>query len=126
MPVYEYECRACGRRSSILFRTFDSVEESPRCRHCDAAALTRLPSRPALIKSASRSESGGELRVMDPRRAVEGMSRHYDQAGIDPGRGFEAVAERVARGDSPETLKEMIGEVRKHEGAPSGGAGTEP
>jgi putative FmdB family regulatory protein len=115
MPVYEYTCGECGRRSSILFRCLSSVEEAPRCRHCGAAALTRVPSRPALIRGAAPQE-GGDLRAVDPRRAVEGLSRQYDRAGIDPGRGFEAVADRAARGDSPETLKEMVAEIRKSEG----------
>jgi putative FmdB family regulatory protein len=126
MPIYEYECGACRRRSSILFRTYGDVEESPRCRHCGAAALTRVPSRPALIRGAARADDGGELRAVDPRRAVESVNRHYDQAGIDPGRGFEEVARRAAAGDSPETLKEMVAEARKSEGVPDSSARTQP
>jgi hypothetical protein len=54
------------------------------------------------------------------------VSRHYDQAGIDPGRGFEEVARRAAAGDSPETLKEMVAEARKSEGSPDSSAGPQP
>jgi len=115
LPIYEYECGACGRRSSILFRTFSGVEESPRCRHCDSDALARVPSRAGLIQARSGSSDTGELRAVDPRRAVENMSRQYDRAGIDPGRGFEEVARRAAAGDDPQTLKEIVGEARKNE-----------
>ena len=115
MPIYEYECGDCERRSSILFRSYASVEEAPRCRHCDSAALTRVLSRPGLIHSAPGAASAGELRAVEPRRAVEDMSRGYDRAGIDPGRGFEEVARRAAAGDRPEALKEIIKEVRQAE-----------
>ncbi|GAC1354879.1 MAG: hypothetical protein NVS4B8_15450 [Herpetosiphon sp.] len=115
MPIYQYECRACGHQSSILFRTYAAAEQSPRCRHCDKPELTRVPSRPALISTRASDSATGELRPVDPRRAVENMSRHYDTAGIDPGRGFEEVARRAAKGDSPAALKEVLNEARKNE-----------
>ena len=115
MPIYEYECSTCGRRSSILFRSYANVEEAPRCRHCDSDALTRVPSRPGLIHATSSASDTGELRAVEPRRAVENLSRQYDKAGIDPGRGFEEVARRAAAGDQPEALKEIIAEARKRE-----------
>src|SRR5215212_9134484 len=114
MPIYEYECSACRRRSSILFRSYASVE-APHCRHCDSAALTRVPSRPSLVTTAASASDAGELRAVEPRRAVEQMSRQYDKAGIDPGRGFEEVARRAAAGDRPEALKEIVAEARKSE-----------
>lgn len=121
MPIYEYVCKTCGQRSSILFRSYSAVAASPHCRHCDSTELTRVPSRPGLIRTAPSAADGGELRVVDPRRAVDNMSRQYDQAGIDPGRGFEEVARRAAAGDSPETLQEVIREARKDEGSSSNG-----
>jgi len=51
--------------------------------------------------------------VDEPRRAVEQMSRQYDKAGIDPGRGFEEVARRAAAGERPEALKEIVADARK-------------
>jgi putative FmdB family regulatory protein len=118
MPIYEYECSACSRRSSILFRSYANVEEAPRCRHCDSIALTRVPSRPSLITTAANASDAGELRAVEPRRAVENLSRQYDKAGIDPGRGFEEVARRAAAGDRPEALKEIVAEARKSEPTP--------
>ena len=118
MPVYEYECRVCGKRSSILFRNYSSVDQSPRCRHCDAEALSRLVTRLAPYRASSRPDGDGPLRAVDPRRAVESMSRQYDKAGVDPGRSFEAVARRAAAGDSPESLKEMVAEARASDPSP--------
>ena len=115
MPTYEYACHACGRDSEIWFRSFAQAEqEAPQCEHCGSTALKRLISRPGLIRSTPSSQPG-TLRRVDPRKAVEQVSRQYDQAGVDPGRGFEEVARRAAAGDSPETLKEVVNEARKNE-----------
>ena len=113
MPIYEYTCSACGRRSSILFRSYARVDETPRCRHCDSAALSRVPSLPGAISARSAPSDAGELRAIEPRRAVEQISRQYDKAGIDPGRGFDEVARRAAAGERPEALKEIVADARK-------------
>ena len=114
MPIYEYKCNDCGKISSILFRSFSSVEnESAECEHCGSSSLKRLISQ--LGRVQSKGETGGELRLVDPRKTVESMSRQYDNAGLDPGKGFEEVAKQAAAGKSPETLKEVIKEARKNE-----------
>jgi putative FmdB family regulatory protein len=120
MPIYEYVCQACGKRSSLLFRSFGSVEAKPRCPHCQSRKLNRALSKPAMIRvSHSPAESSGQLRAVDPRKAVENLSRQYDQSGIDPGGGFEEVARLAARGDSPDTLKEAVQEARQKEKKPA-------
>ena len=115
MPIYEFECNDCGGVSSILFRSYSSsFEEKPQCEQCGSTALRRLISKPGLIR-ASGGGGDGQLRAVNPRKAVENMSRQYDKAGIDPGRGFEEVARRAAAGDSPETLKEIVKEAKQKE-----------
>lgn len=113
MPIYEYQCKACGQISEILVRTPSELQEL-QCQSCTSTNLTRLVSRPGLIRSQGRAEPG-ELRSVDPRKAVENMSRMYDQSGVDPGQGFREVAQRAAAGDSPDTLKEVIKEARQKE-----------
>ncbi|MEW5956152.1 MAG: zinc ribbon domain-containing protein [Chloroflexota bacterium] len=113
MPIYEYQCKTCGQISEILVRTLSEPQEL-HCQRCDGTELARLVSRPGLIRSQGRAEPG-ELRPVDPRQAVENMSRMYDQSGIDPGQGFREVAQRAAAGDNPNTLKEMITEVKRKE-----------
>ncbi len=115
MPIYEYMCKACGKRSSLLFRSYSSVEAKPRCPHCNSLKLSRALSRPGRIRVARSASDSGELRAVDPRKAVENLSRQYDQAGIDPGGSFEEVARRAAAGDSPETLQEAVKEARQNE-----------
>ena len=115
MPIYEYKCNNCENTSSIFFRSIKSVDtESVKCQHCASSSLKRLISRPGRIQS-KREPSVGELRAVDPRKTIESMSRQYDNAGIDPGTGFDEVAKQAAAGKSPETLKEVIKEARKKE-----------
>jgi len=115
MPIYEYKCNNCENTSSIFFRSIKSVDtESVKCQHCASSSLKRLISRPGRIQSKGEP-SEGDLRAVDPRKTVESMSRQYDNAGIDPGTGFDEVARQVAAGKSPETLKEVIKEARKKE-----------
>ena len=115
MPIYEYKCNNCKNTSSIFFRSIKSADtESIKCRHCASSSLKRLISRPGRIQSKGET-SVGDLRAVDPRKTVESMSRQYDNAGIDPGRGFDEVARQAAAGKSPETLKEVIKEARKNE-----------
>ncbi|MCL4298785.1 MAG: zinc ribbon domain-containing protein [Anaerolineae bacterium] len=113
MPIYEYECKACGQIFEVLMRTSSEPPEL-HCQNCNGTELARLVSRPGLIRSQGRAEAG-ELRPVNPRKAVENMSRMYDQSGVDPGQGFREVAQRAAAGDSPDSLKEMITEVKQKE-----------
>ena len=116
MPIYEYKCNNCKNTSSIFFRSIKSADtESVKCQHCASPSLKRLISRPGRIQSKGEPSAAGDLRAVDPRRTVESMSRQYDNAGIDPGRGFDEVARQAAAGKSPETLKEVIKEARKNE-----------
>ena len=95
MPIYEYKCNDCKKFSSIFFRSFKSVEnESAECQHCGSSSLKRLISKPGRIQSKGKTEGSG-LRAVDPRKTVESMSRQYDNAGIDPGKGFNEVAQQA-------------------------------
>ena len=116
MPIYEYKCNNCKNTSSIFFRSIKSADtESVKCQLCSSPSLKWLISRPGRIQSKGEPSAAGDLRAVDPRKTVESMSRQYDNAGIDPGRGFDEVARQAAAGKSPETLKEVIKEARKNE-----------
>ena len=111
MPLYEYKCRTCGRIFELLVRSSDD-DQVLKCEYCDGTDIKQLISRPAVIKTRSIKESG-KLSSVEPRKAVEHMSRMYDSSNIDPGQGFRDVAQRAVAGDSPNELKEAIKEVRK-------------
>lgn len=52
MPIYEYRCQRCGKRVSLLFRTYAAASEArPRCPACQSDELRRLVSRVRLMTS---------------------------------------------------------------------------
>lgn len=49
MPIYEYRCEECGKRSSSLLASYSSPD--PACPHCGKPALRRLVSTFATLSS---------------------------------------------------------------------------
>ena len=50
MPIYEYRCLTCGKRSSILALSINS-SLSASCQHCASDKLERIMSRFAAPRS---------------------------------------------------------------------------
>ena len=46
MPLYEYECDACGSRFEVIQKFSDPAVEA--CRKCGKGPVRRLPSSPAI------------------------------------------------------------------------------
>jgi len=57
VPIYEYRCEDCGKRSSALLMSYSSAD--PACPHCGKPALRRLVSTFATV-SSGESDSGGD------------------------------------------------------------------
>jgi putative FmdB family regulatory protein len=55
MPIYEYRCDECGKKSSALLPSFSSPD--PICPHCAKPALRRLVSTFATVSSG---DDGGD------------------------------------------------------------------
>jgi putative FmdB family regulatory protein len=49
MPIYEYRCEECGKRSTSLLPSYSSPD--PPCPHCGKPALRRLVSTFATVSS---------------------------------------------------------------------------
>lgn len=58
MPIYEYRCAACGKRSSSLLPSYSSPD--PACPHCGKSELKRLVSTFATVRSADGDDFGGD------------------------------------------------------------------
>ncbi|TMD96200.1 MAG: zinc ribbon domain-containing protein [Chloroflexi bacterium] len=57
MPIYEYRCEECGKRSSALLGSFSSPD--PACPHCGKSALRRLVSTFATVSSGESDLGDG-------------------------------------------------------------------
>ncbi|MBI2015991.1 MAG: zinc ribbon domain-containing protein [Candidatus Rokubacteria bacterium] len=107
MPIYEYECSDCRRRVSLLVLR-PSTAPPPACPRCGGAALTRLMSRFATVKSEEARldsladpASAGDLDEDNPASVARFMKKMGREFGDDLGDDFEAaVDEAMAEGDA--------------------------
>jgi putative FmdB family regulatory protein len=91
MPIYEYECQECHRRSSFLiYRISDPFE--PHCKKCRSKEVKRLISRVNVHRSEeSRLESLADpsslagLDEKDPRSIAKWMKKMGKEFGEEMG-----------------------------------------
>lgn len=110
MPIYEYQCRQCGRKQSFLVMTPASFH--PACKSCKGQDLEQLFSRFASPRSEeSRLESLADpasfsgLDENDPGSVARWMKKMGKELGEDFGgedidQMAEEAAQEVAAGDS--------------------------
>jgi putative FmdB family regulatory protein len=99
MPIYEYRCSVCGRKTTVLIRT-QGEKTDPLCSHCGGKGLTRLFSRFASPKSeearlerlADPSDWGG-LDENDPKSVARWAKKAGKEMGEDFGGDLDAMAE---------------------------------
>jgi putative FmdB family regulatory protein len=102
MPIYEYRCEDCGRRSSFLVL---KVEEfRPVCKHCGGAKLTKLISRVSFLRSdEDRMERLadpsrlGDIDENDPRSMARWMKKMGKELGEDVGEDFDQMVEEAIK-----------------------------
>ena len=91
MPIYEYRCRQCGKRTSRLVLSI-SAPAPQSCGHCHSPEMERLMSRFASPKSeearlealADPSHLGG-LDENDPQSMARFMKKMGQEMGEDLG-----------------------------------------
>lgn len=71
MPMYEYECRACGKTTEAL-RKMDQADQAIACEHCGSRKTARVQSVVAVgaggrESSQSMGPGSGCGRCGDPR-----------------------------------------------------------
>ena len=105
MPIYEFECRDCHRKTTALVMSRERIGEV-RCRRCGGANLEKLFSRFATPKSEdARLESladpsaMGEVDENDPQSVARFMKRMGKEMGEDLGDDIDqAIEEEMAGG----------------------------
>src|SRR2546427_10055416 len=91
MPIYEYQCDACRKRTTLFIRSIINPEPV-RCQHCGSDRLTRLMSRiatpkweEARMESLADPSSLGDLDESDPKS----VARLMKQLAREMGEGVE-------------------------------------
>jgi putative FmdB family regulatory protein len=112
MPLYEYQCQACGRRFELIRRHSDQDVE--RCPHCDQGPVTRLQSAPAF------QFKGSGWYITDYARQGQG-SEKGEKIGDKGGDKTSDSTAATASGAKPESGGD--GTSKSHPAAPAASSG---
>ncbi len=114
MPIYEFRCDSCRRRTSVFTRSIGGDAKAV-CSHCGSRDMSRLFSRVAVLRSDDDPFSGldesslADVDENDPRsmaRWVRGMSR---QMGEPLDSETESELERREAGEMPDDFDDGDG-----------------
>lgn len=101
MPIYEYLCRACGKRCSILVLNLRNPPPAG-CRHCGSSQVDRLLSRfaapkseEARLESLTDPDNFGAFDENDPHSTARFMKKMGDAIGEDVGDDMESMMEQA-------------------------------
>jgi len=109
LPIYEYRCRDCRRKSVFITLSVRSALE-PKCQKCGSLNLEKLVSRVAVSRSEeSRLESLADpsklsgLDENDPQSVARWMKKMGKEMGEDAGEDFDkSIDEAMEDADSGE------------------------
>ena len=109
VPVYEYRCPTCRRRTSELFLTFAEVKapECPRCRQPmqkQVSLFSTIKSEDARMDELSDDAMLGDVDENDPRSVARWARRMGKEMGEDLGPEFDEMVDAMERGEDPEAL----------------------
>ncbi len=101
MPIYEYRCRDCGRKSAFITLSVKS-ELEPKCKKCGSSNLEKLVSRVAVSRSEeSRLDSLADpsnlsgLDENDPQSVARWMKKMGREMGEDLGDDFDGSVDEA-------------------------------
>jgi putative FmdB family regulatory protein len=102
VPIYEFCCAACRKRTSVFVRSVTSVAK-PACEHCGSKKTERIFSRIAVLRGGDGLEGAesslGDVDENDPRSVakwVRKMSREMGEP-LDP--DMQGELERMEAGE---------------------------
>jgi putative FmdB family regulatory protein len=105
MPIYDYRCRGCQRRISLLFQTYAAAEHAA-CPHCGSTDLSRLVTRFAVMRSEdtilddlSEAAAFGEVDENDPRSIARWARKMGHAYGDELGEDYGEMVDRMEAGE---------------------------
>lgn len=106
MPIYEYRCSKCGRKSEfITFRVSEPVEAG--CRHCGSDLMQKVPSRVRVrLSEETRMERLADPALMggldenDPKSMARWMKKIGREMGDDMDGDVDAMVDEAMEAES--------------------------
>jgi putative FmdB family regulatory protein len=111
MPIYEYDCQACGERFEIR----GSIAQGPldvRCPECAGRDVRRHYGSVSVVhgRGGRHTPQPGELRPADPSRLTVDVARRYAAHTGDS--AMTEIARRADAGAGPAELHEFVQGVK--------------
>jgi len=101
MPIYEYRCADCSRKTTVVTLSVSAAFD-PVCQHCGGRNLNKLVSRVAVRRSGeSRLESLADpsslagLDEKDPKSVARWMKKMGREMGDETGEDFDEEIDRA-------------------------------
>src|SRR3990172_7433268 len=107
MPIYEFRCDRCRRRSSVFTRSIGG-EVDAVCSHCGSREMSRLISRVAVVRSEDDAFAGldesslGDVDENDPKSMARWVRKMSRQMGEPLDSEMESDLERMESGEMPD------------------------
>jgi len=107
VPIYEFRCNGCRRRTSVFTRSI-GAPPTAICEHCGSSDLSRLMSRVAVHRSEGDSFDGfdgsslGDVDENDPRSMARWVRKMSRQMGEPLDADMQADLERMESGEMPD------------------------
>lgn len=114
MPIYEFRCHQCGRKSSFLTRSV-SQQLTPACRACGSSEMERLIGSFAYHKSMQtiHEESGeptmfaGNDYYKDPRNIGRWAEKRFADMGEEMPGHLQQMIQAAREGEMPDSMKDL-------------------
>jgi putative FmdB family regulatory protein len=101
MPIYEYRCAACGRKTTVVTLSVKEKAE-PVCLHCGGRDLAKLVSRVAVrrseesrLESLAGPSSLAGLDEDDPKSVARWVKKMGREMGEETGPDFDEEIDRA-------------------------------
>ncbi|HEX7765899.1 MAG TPA: FmdB family zinc ribbon protein [Nitrospira sp.] len=114
MPIYEYLCCDCRKRSTLLVLSLSS-SIPPACKHCGSQSVDRLMSKfsspkseEARLASLSDPDNLGGLDEQDPESMSRFMKQMGDEMGEDVGEEVEAMMDSADAEASDDSSTDIL------------------
>ncbi len=107
MPIYEYRCHSCRKRTSVFVRSVSS-NVTAACKYCGSNKISRMMSRVAVLRSDGDMPAGfdessiGDLDENDPRSMAKWIRKMSNDMGEPLDAEMESDLDRMEAEEVPD------------------------
>lgn len=113
MPIYEFSCPSCRRRTAVFVRSIGSAQ-APVCEHCGTGGLRRVFSRVAVLRGEDNlgfdESSLAGVDENDPRSMARWVRKMSREMGEPMDAEMESQLEMMEAGQMPDDLDGGVNE----------------